>query len=298
MADRRTGERDAAELVLANAIDFLNGGLDILFAPDTTARQAKASVVTIQTAIELMAKYRLIREEGLGVIVRGAPPSGDLLAAALNGSLRTIGYGECLKAIREAEAFTPMEEQLVERVQQLRNSLVHFAADVDVDKVRMDLAWLLIRALGMFAAGQERDQGEMQTHARFLDATNFERLINFDPYRDEAVDSALDNIDSEEVLRCWECGVDALSIRPADTYFCHCCGLTTDLDMASFTSCILCGEAKGVCYDPLNETDGVHRGRCLHCETFVGVVTCASCGRAWSQPEGRPALACAECVDG
>jgi hypothetical protein len=297
MAVRRKRKQNAAELVLANAIDFLNAGLDILFAPGATARQAKAGVVTIQTAIELMAKYRLIREHGLSVIVRGTPPSGDLLAAARSGSLRTIGYGECLKAIREAEAFTPIEEELVGRVQQLRNSLVHFAADVDVNELQMDLAWLLIRALGMFAAGQERDQGEMQTHARFLDAANFQRLINFRPYRDEAVDSALDSIDSEEVLRCWECGVDALSVRPSDTYFCHCCGLTAELGMASFASCVLCGETKGVCYDPLNETGGVHKGRCLHCETFVGVVTCASCGTAQSQLEGRPALACAECVD-
>jgi hypothetical protein len=219
------------------------------------------------------------------------------LAAALSGSLRTIGFGECLKAIGEAETFTPMEEELVGRVQQLRNSLVHFAADVDLDEVRMDLVWLLIRALGIFAAGQERDQGEMQTHARFLDPTNFQRLINFRPYRDEAVDSALDSIDSEEVLRCWECGVDALSIRSSDTYFCHCCGLTADLGMASFASCVVCGETKGVCYDPLNETGGVHRGWCLYCDAVLGVVTCASCGKVRSQLEARPELVCTECVD-
>lgn len=297
MPNRRRRKQDAADLVLANAIDFLNSGLDILFAPTATARQAKTSVVAIQTAVELLAKYRLIRERGIGAIVRGTPPSGNLLAPALSGSLRTIGYGECLKIIRETEAFTPLEEELVGRVQQLRNSLVHFSADVDVDDVRLKLVWLIIRALGMFAAGQERDQGEMQTHARFLDPENFQKLITFRPYRHEAVDSALDSIDTEEVLRCWECGVDALSVRASDTYFCHCCGLTADLEAASFTHCVLCGERKGVCYDPLNETDGIYRGRCLHCRTFVGVVVCSSCGNAWSQPEGQPATACTECID-
>ena len=296
MAGKKKRKQNPAELVLSNAVDFLNAGLDILFASTVSARQAKAAVVSIQTAIELLAKYRLVTDKGLEAIVRGAVPTGDLLAVARSGAMRTIGYGECLKAIREDEAFTEMEEELVERIQQLRNSLVHFAADIDVDEVRMKLAWLLIRALAMFAAGQERDQGEMQTHARFLDPTNFLRLTSFKPYRDEAVDSAMDSLDSDEVLRCWECEVDALSVRPSDTYFCHCCGLTAELGMAEFTACALCGEAKGVCFDPLNDTDGVHRGRCLHCRTFLGVTRCASCEIARSHAEPRIARVCPECL--
>lgn len=295
MAQKR--KHNAADLVLANAIDFLNAGLGILFARGATPRDAKVGVVSIQTAIELMAKYRLVKERGLSAIVRGTPPTGDLIAAAVSGSLKTIGYGECLRAIRENEGFTETEEELVGRLQQLRNSLVHFTAEVDVAAVRMDAAWLLIRALGMFAAGQERDQGEMQTHARFLEPANFERLTSFEPYRAEAVDSAIDSLDSETVLRCWECGVEALSVRPSETYFCHCCGLTADLGMAAFTACTLCGKADGVCFDPLNETRGVHHGRCLHCETLVGVVVCKFCGKTRPQAEGLPALACTECVD-
>ena len=297
MVKTKRRKQHADELVLSNAIDFLNAGLNVLFSPSPSAREAKTSVVAIQTAIELMAKYRLVKEKGLGAIVQGALPTGDLLAAARSGSLRTIGYGECLKAIREDEAFTPMEEELVGRVQQLRNSLVHFAAEIDVQEVRMELAWLLIRALAMFAAGQERDQGEMQTHARFLDPANFSRLINFQHYRDEAVDSALDSIDSEDVLRCWECEVDALSVRPSDNYFCHCCGLTADLGTAEFTACAQCGEIKGVCFDPLNKTRGMRRGRCLHCKTFVDVVTCKLCGIVRSQAAGGSA-SCLECLEG
>ena len=288
-------QEKAAKLVLANAIDFLNAGLDILLVRSATPRDAKAGVVLIQTAIELLAKYRLIRERGLGAIVRGTAPSDNLIEAVAAGSLKTIGYGECLGAIRETEAFTKMEEELVARVQRLRNALVHFTAEVDAEGVRMDVAWLLIRALGMFASGEERDQGEMQTHARFLSPANFGRLTSYGPYRDEAVDSALDSPDSETVFRCWECGVDALSLRPSETYFCHCCGLTADLQMAAFTGCTLCGKAEGVCFDPLNETRGVHRGRCLHCDTFVGVVVCKTCGAARSQAEGLPAKDCPEC---
>lgn len=295
MAQKRLDK--ASELVLANAIDFMNAGCGILFASGATPRDAKVGIVLVQTAIELMAKYRLVRERGLGAIVRGTPPEGDLIAAAVSGSLKTIGYGECLTAIQENETFTETDRELVARVQQLRNSLVHFTAKVDVEAVRMDVAWILIRVLGMFAAGQERDQGEVRNYARFLDPGNFKRLTSFEPYRAEAVDSALDSLDSEAVFRCWECGVDALSVRPSETYFCHCCGLTADLGMAAFTACTLCGNDDGVYFDPLNAVRGVHHGRCLHCETFVGVVVCDSCGTMRSQAEGLPALACTECAD-
>ena len=71
----------------------------------------------------------------------------------------------------------------------------------------------LIGTLGMFATGQKRDQGEMQTHARFLDSDVFERLTNFEPYRAQSVDSAIENLDSEDVHRCWECGVGALDVE-------------------------------------------------------------------------------------
>lgn len=293
---REKGSRPA-DLVFANARDFLNTGLRVLFAEGATAQDAKVGVVSIQTAIELLLKYRLIAEGGFGSIVKGRIPKGDLVAAASSGRFRTIGYTEGLKKIEQDEGFSDTERELFERAQHLRNALVHFTADVDVDEVRMELAWVLIGALGIFGAGQDRDQGEMQSHERFLDRDVFETLTNFRPYRDQSVDSAIEGGDGEYVYRCWVCGVDALSVRASDTYFCHCCGLTADMDMAAFANCALCGEADGVCFDPLNETQGVHRGRCLYCKTFVGVIVCDQCGGVRSQAEGLPAPDCPVCAD-
>ena len=164
-----------ADLVFANALDFLNTGLRILFADEATPRDAKVSVVSIQTAIELLLKYRLIREAGFPSIVNGAIPKGDLVAAASSGRLRTIGYGQSLKKTGKYEGFSDTERELFLRAQNLRNALVHFTAEVDVDEVRMELAWVLIGALGMFAAGEEREQGEFQTHARFLHPDVFDQ---------------------------------------------------------------------------------------------------------------------------
>ena len=285
------------DLVFANALDFLNAGLRIIFGKEAAPRDAKVGVVSIQTAIELLLKYRLMKEHGLESIVSGPFPEGDLVAAASSGRLRTIGYGRGLEIVREQEGFSETEQELFRRAQYLRNALVHFTAEVDVDKVRMELAWVLIGALAIFAAGEERELGKMQTHARFLDPDVFGRLTRFGPYQAQSVDSAIESLDGENVYRCWECGVDALSTRLSETYFCHCCGLTADNSMAAFVRCAACDRRDGVCFDPFNETDGVHQGKCLHCETFAGVVVCQECGVARSQVEGLPALECPVCAD-
>ena len=98
-----------AELVFTNALDFLNTGLGILFANGATPRDAKVGVVSIQTAIELLLKYRLIKENGFSSIVHGSPPKGDLTASAMSGTFTTIGYGQSLQKIRENESFSETE---------------------------------------------------------------------------------------------------------------------------------------------------------------------------------------------
>ena len=273
-------KQDAAKLILTNALDFLNAGVRVLFVQRAAQRDAKVGVVLIQTAIELLSKYRLVKDGGLSTIVRGTIPKGDLIESAASGSLKTIGYSESLREIQQTEVFDETDRELFGRVQYLRNSLVHFTAKVDVELVRMEVAWLLIRVLAIFAAGQERDQGEMQTQDRFLEPSNFKRLTSFEPYRAESVDCAIDGSEEGAVRRCWACGVDALTVRHSGTYFCYCCGLTADIHMATFATCAICGQDDGVCFDPLNQTRGVYHGRCLHCETFVEVVVCKCCGSA------------------
>ena len=283
--------------MLANALDFLNGGLDVLLVRGATARDAKIGITSIQTSIELLLKYRLVNESGLSSIIRGDLPRGSLVDSSVSRSFRTISFNQGLTQIRQHESLTEIEEELFQRIQILRNSLVHFAANVDVEEAQMEMAWLLIRALGMFAAGEERDHGEMKTYERFLDSRNYQRLTTFEPYRAEAVDSAYDSPDSEAVFRCWVCGVNALSVRSFEAYFCHCCGLSTDTSVAGFTTCLLCSEVNGVCFDALNETRRVHQGKCLYCETVVGVVVCTICGNACSQAEGLAAGSCAVCEE-
>lgn len=285
-----------ARLVLANATDFLNAGLTLLFSPNVTSAEAKVAITSIQTSVELLVKYRLIRRFGLASIVRGNIPDGPIERASREGRLYTIGYDACLKKVQKMEGLSETELDLVRVLQNLRNSLVHFTADIDAVDVRRDAANLLVRALSMFAAGADPDNGGFQSHRRFLNETNFQTLTNYEPYRLGAVDSASSSLDSDQVFRCWECRVDAMSLRPSDNYFCHCCGLTVLTNAVAYVDCGLCGAQSGVCYDPLNHTDGLHHGKCLHCDKELIVRRCASCGTTHSLPmsEHPPAI-CEDC---
>ena len=154
---------------------------------------------------------------------------------------------------------------------------------------------MLIRALGMFAAGEERDCGQFQNHRRFLNDANFKALTTYGAYRDEAVDSAIEDIDSEQVFRCWECGVDAMSLRVSSTYFCHCCGLTVGANSVAYADCSLCESPRGVCYDRLNSTNGLHHGKCLHCDKRLMVWRCSQCGATHSLLGDSPPTSCKQC---
>lgn len=236
-----------------------------------------------------------MREVGVSAIVQGRVPDGPIELALREGRLRTIGYGACLQKIEEQEGFSKTEKDLARKLQELRNSLIHLTSDVDVEDVRRYAAWMLVRALGMFAAGEERDCGEFQNHRRFLSDTNFRTLTRSRAYCDEAVNSAIENFDSDQVFRCWECRVDAMSLRVSGTYFCHCCGLTVVANAVSYVDCSLCESPNGVCYDPNNSTNGLHHGKCLYCDKALLVWRCRQCGTASCALEEHPPTHCKYC---
>ena len=212
--DRHLKTNRPAGLILANATDFLNAGLALLFEKTATSRDAKLAIVSIQTSVELLAKFRLARDNGLSAIIRGNQlPRESLMKAAQAGDFRTIGYSECVKVFSKQGEITKNDIEVIGRLQNLRNALVHFAASIDIADVRVNAAFILVRVLAMFAAGEDRDTGEFQNHQSFLDPDNFSSLVSFGPYRDDAVDVAADNLDSDDVFRCWECENDLLSLQ-------------------------------------------------------------------------------------
>jgi hypothetical protein len=128
--DEESVNEFGAELLLANASDFLNGAIELLFAKTADQRAAKIAVVSIQTAMELLAKYRLVRSKGAGSIMEGKRPASITKAYLRKGQFHTLNYNQTLTALEDIEFLNQMDRELMKEVAQLRNKLVHFAARV------------------------------------------------------------------------------------------------------------------------------------------------------------------------
>jgi len=89
-------DEEALKPLLKNARDFLNGGIQLLFSKRARSGDGKLAVVAIQTALELLAKYRLVETKGLPALVKGKLPPGDLSELGRAGQFRTLGYQQAL----------------------------------------------------------------------------------------------------------------------------------------------------------------------------------------------------------
>lgn len=288
----------AAQRIRDNAVDFLNGGLELLFAEGLSDQRAKVAVVSIQTAIELLAKYRMVREAGLQSIVQGKLPAGDIERAVQEGNFSTLGFGEVLDLVDAIEGMRDDEKDIIYELVHLRNDLVHFSSEIDQEAVKLNCVHCLARVLSMFALGGARDFGEMNDYHQFLSGPNFKELINFNPYRAEAVDAAYESLDSEKVLKCYMCGNGSFSLRASGIYFCHCCGFSVISNAIAFAGCSVCGVKESVIFDPLNTTNDMHHGRCMVCETSQWIWECLDCGTAVSQVNGNTRRDCPSCCIG
>lgn len=268
---------------MGNARDFLAAGVNQLFTREASSRDAKLAVVAIQTAVELLAKYRITREVGFSAIVRkGAVSGGDILRSAEQRQFSTLGFDDCLDAVATLEFLGEWERHLIANLQKQRNTLVHFARTIDPEQARQSIAGLLVYVLALFAAGQDKDAPQAETHERFLDKDGLKALLCHPEFRAEAFDAASGDQDADAIFRCWNCECETLTRRPSGTYFCWCCGLTADVGIAAFVDCWQCSREAGVCYDRLNATDGTHHGRCLACGGKASVRFCDQCGSAES----------------
>jgi len=283
---------EAAKRILENAIDFLNGGIEMLFTENLSSQAAKVAVVSIQTSIELLAKYRMIQEAGFQSIIRGRLPS-DIERAVKENNFSTLGFGEILDLLDAIEGLKDDEKELINELVNLRNDLVHFSSEVVPESVKLSCAHILARVLSIFALGKARDVGTMEDYHIFLSESNFKRLINFDPYRGEAADAAYESLGTEKVLKCYMCGNESLSLRTSENYFCHCCGIVIIRDSIAFTTCEACGSKEGVIFDPLNTANKMHYGKCMDCK--VRQCVCTDCGSAVPQVDGMYLQTCPTC---
>jgi hypothetical protein len=259
----------------------------LLFRQGATPSDAKIAVVSIQTAVELFAKYRIVQELGFAQIIRkgNVPRGGNLLVSAKQGHFSTLGYDACLEKVAELEWLGDWQRELIGELQRMRNTLVHFAGELDVEDTRRAVSALLVQVLALFAAGRARDEPEMSDHRQFLSQGSFDALTSHPEYLVEAFDAASGDPDADAIFTCWLCERETLTLRPAGAYFCWTCGLGAESGVAGFGPCWQCGEKDKVCFDRLNDDDGAHYGRCLQCGSTAFIGNCRSCGELRSAPD-------------
>jgi hypothetical protein len=127
--DEESVNEFGAELLLANASDFLNGAIELLFAKTADERAAKIAVVSIQTAMELLAKYRLVRSQGAGSIMEGKRPASITKAYLPKGQFRPLGYTPTLNALENIEFLNQMHREFMNEVAQLKNQKPRLCED-------------------------------------------------------------------------------------------------------------------------------------------------------------------------
>lgn len=282
-----------AKSLFQNANDFLNEGLRLLFAGEQSKSSWKLSMVAIQTAVELLAKYRLVEELGIRSIFSGHVDSTKLQ----QGSFHTISYSKLIESLKKVETFSDYDLELIGSVQQLRNKLVHFNASSSTDYEYTECFALLVRALFLFANRDNWTSGGMSNYCSFLTKENYDSLISNEAFRAEAVDFAYDSDEIDKVVRCFHCDNNSLGLSDCwDIYYCYCCGISVHSEVVGFASCSNCAIDDGVYFDAMNcDTKNFHFGKCGYCKETQMVLDCPDCGTKKSFPQNAKPTPCPEC---
>lgn len=116
---RRDGSDDLFDLVVRNALDFLEQSVSKL------EKRPKYSVINFCSALELFLKARLMREHWALIVGK---PEGASLAKFRAGDFRSVSMDEAIERLRNVggEPISREEESCFRAVREHRNKLVHF----------------------------------------------------------------------------------------------------------------------------------------------------------------------------
>ncbi|MBA8867151.1 hypothetical protein FHW11_004340 [Pantoea agglomerans] len=282
-------EREKINLIFQNSTDFLNAGIEILAKGKVSKSFAKLALLSIQTSVELLAKYRLAADSGLDAIKFKTKNSAQF---------RTKNFSDVIKIIDEEYGeISEYEKEVFFEVASIRNDLVHFSSSVEPKEIEGKCLHLLSISLPIFAMAEKRDEQEMSDYRWFLSPISFKFLINNEMYRAEAIDNAYAFLGTEGsgLNYCPNCKCESLLLRESEINFCHCCGYTIGDDIIKFSKCSICFE-HSVAYDYLNEQSGceygehsgLFYGRCIKCDEVQWVSYCGMCGDSSSQEGSKP----------
>ncbi|AFE59936.1 hypothetical protein Q7S_18625 [Rahnella aquatilis HX2] len=288
-------ESEKINLIFQNSMDFLNAGIEILSKDEISKSFAKVALLSIQTSVELLAKYRLAADSGLDAIK---------FKTKNTTQFRTKNFSDVIKVIDEEYGeISEYEKEVFFEVANIRNELIHFSSSVEPKEIEGICMHLLSISLPIFAMAEKRDEQEMSDYRWFLSSMSYNFLINNEIYRTEATDNAYASLSHGEGLNfCPNCKCESLLLRSSEINFCHCCGYTIGDNIIKFSKCSICFE-NSVAYDYLNEQSGcsyekysgLFYGRCIKCDVVQWVSYCGMCGNTSSQQGNKPKLPLYSC---
>jgi hypothetical protein len=243
---RRSGSGDLFDLVVRNALDFLEHSVSDL------PKQPKYSLVHFCSALELFLKARLMLDHWALIVAK--PESANLVKFRA-GDFRSVSMDDAIQRLRNvaAEPISPDEESCFRTVRDHRNKLVHFfheqytASPPDERAIQEVVsqqckAWFYLhRSLTgrwmahfkPYAAQIEKLNEKMQENRVFLRA-KYEAIS---PEVSAEIEAGV------EYGRCYSCGFDATRIEervePLYEAACRVCG--SDRHFLR-VSCPECGE--------------------------------------------------------
>ena len=271
-----------------------------------TAADAKFIITDLQMGLELLLKFRLVRDRGLNKILASNRTARSDIAEIKSGAINTLGFGKCLETIMKIEDFSPYELGLLKQFQTLRNAVVHFGADVDPKDILVAASHLVLKPLQCIVYGTHPESQFVPRgvpiagpRESYIDQQILCRLIRFPPYVEEAERDAQAS-DGFGVELCWACSNRTLVVQVTDDLYCFCCGETSSEGSVGWADCFKCGKPRGVVFDALNEQDNVHTAKCLDCGCREGILVCPACdyvgpSHFCGTVEGYDGLVCFKC---
>ncbi len=228
---RRGGSGDLFDLVVRNALDFLDQSVSEL------QKRPKYSVIDFCSALELFLKARLMREHWALIVDK---PNDASLAKFHTGDFRSVRMDEAIKRLRNVagEPISREEESCFLAVRDHRNKLVHFfhepyaASPPDKQAIQEVVskqckAWFYLHQLltGRWAQHFKPYAAKIKNLNTKMEATRVYLRAKYDAIAPEIKTEKLSGV---EYARCRSCGFEAARIgeRAAPLYeaACRVCG--------------------------------------------------------------------------
>lgn len=279
------------EAVSDNSFLFLKESLGRLLERDAEFKQIDNQLLTLtcaelQIALELAVRAVVIRRFGIaGVLKDNQKKLGEeeIIEHYKRKTLKVEDFEKLKNYLKKNNETSLLKQEFleIERFQQYRNKIVHFACEFseeELSSLRNDILYYVVHVILVLLSEETTGETPTEYLQRKLGDDFYKKLKKYRPYI-RAMDHYADRMTSP----VWTCiGCSQRTYSPEFDY-CYICGYET-LTGYKRVDCASCGTKNSVIYDHLDiHNEGNHHtinGMCLNCDEKTEVFECPECGVA------------------